>query len=32
MGDSEDDAVYKMPHKMKNALAEAAENFGTDLI
>ena len=31
-GHFEDDAVHKIPHKMKNALAEHAENFGIDLI
>ena len=28
MGHSEDDTVHRIPHKMKNALAESAENFG----
>ena len=32
MGHSEDDAVYNIPHKMKNALAESAENFSIGLI
>ena len=32
MGHSEDDAVHKIPHKMKNALAESAEIFGISLI
>ena len=31
MRHSEDDAVYKIPHKI-NALAESAENFGIGLI
>ena len=32
MGHYEDDAVHKIPHKMKNALAESAENFGAGLV
>ena len=36
MGHSEDDAVHKIPHKMKthwqNPQAESAENFGIGLI
>ena len=32
MGHSEDDAVHKIPHKMKKALTESAENFGIGLI
>ena len=33
MGYSEDDAVHKIPHKIKmHQLAESAENFGIGLI
>ena len=32
MGHTEDDAVHKIPHKNKNALAESAEIFGIGLI
>ena len=33
MGNFEDEAVQKIPHKMKsNALAESAENFGIGII
>ena len=31
MGQSEDDAVHKIPQN-ENALAESSENFGVDLI
>ena len=32
MGHFEDDAVHKIPHKMKMQLAELAEIFGIGLI
>ena len=32
MGDSEDEAVHKIPHKNENTLAESAEIFGIGLI
>ena len=32
MEHSKDDAVHKIPHKMKSYLAESAENFSIGLI
>ena len=32
MGHSEDDAVHKIPHRVKNTFAESVENFGIGLI